>query len=106
MVRCLEKKCEKHKNTGDCAAECDYIDICDEPIKLGDKCPKCNSQLRPDVVWFKETVQFEFEEIIELCKKVKYEEGVFICVGTSGNVQPAASLISFFSQVKSELPRR
>jgi NAD-dependent deacetylase len=96
----FRKKCEKHENTGDCAATCDFVDVCDEPIKLGDKCPKCDGQLRPDVVWFKEAVQFEFEEIIELCKEVKYNDGVFVCVGTSGNVQPAAALISFFSQVK------
>lgn len=38
----FRKKCERHKNTGDCAADCDYIEDCTEPIKLGDKCPKCD----------------------------------------------------------------
>ncbi len=95
----FRKKCEHHTNTGNCNAHCDYIDACNEPIKLGDKCPKCGGQLRPDVVWFKEAVQYELEDVQYLCKEVKYKNGVFICVGTSGNVHPAASLIAYFSQV-------
>ena len=98
----FRKKCEFHKNTGDCAAHCDYVEECTEPVKLGDKCPKCEGQIRPDVVWFTEAVQYELEDIIAFCKEVKYNNGVFICVGTSGEVHPAASLISFFSQVKNK----
>ena len=36
----------------------------------------------------------------EWCDDVKFGDGIFICVGTSALVQPAASLISLFSQVK------
>jgi NAD-dependent SIR2 family protein deacetylase len=44
-----------------------------------------------DVVW----IDLDEEKTVG-----KYNDGVFICVGTSGNVQPAASLIALFSQVK------
>jgi len=36
----------------------------------------------------------------EWVRRVKYEEGVFICAGTSAQVYPAGYLLSFFSQVK------
>jgi NAD-dependent deacetylase len=97
----FRKKCEFHKNTGDCAANCDYVEECTEPIELGDKCPKCDGQLRQDVVWFTEAVQYEFEEIIGFRQEIKHGshgEGVFICVGTSGGVYPAAQLVDFFGQ--------
>jgi NAD-dependent SIR2 family protein deacetylase len=56
--------------------------------------------MRPDVVWFSEPVAFEFESMAELVKEVKYNNGIFICVGTSAQVHPAAALIPFFVQVK------
>ena len=55
--------------------------------------------MRPDVVWFDEPVAFEFESIKDLVKEVKYNKGVFICVGTSAQVHPAAALIPLFVQV-------
>ena len=89
----FRKKCEYY-NPGDC----DYTGECTEPIKLGDKCPDCGRQLRPDIVWFTEAVQYDFQDIIDLRREIKLEDGVFICVGTSGNVHPAAQLIDFFGQ--------
>jgi NAD-dependent deacetylase len=93
------RKCENHKDTGDCAGFCDYKVLHNEAVKLNEFCPNCQGQLRPDVVWFGEAVHFEFEQIRELVKEVKYNNGIFICIGTSGQVQPAASLIPLFSQV-------
>ncbi len=99
------KKCEHHKSCamldGDPRYTCTHKASCaDESIKLGDLCPKCNGQMRPDVVWFSEPVAFEFESMAELVKEVKYNDGIFICVGTSAQVHPAAALIPFFVQVK------
>lgn len=98
----FRRKCERHHNIGACVGDCDFIEEYDQPTKLGDLCPKCGGQLRPDVVWFTEAVQYEFEEIRELCAEVKYNDGIFICCGTSCQVQPAALLVSFFSQVKNK----
>jgi NAD-dependent SIR2 family protein deacetylase len=42
----------------------------------------------------------DFDQIHEWCHEVKHGDGIFICVGTSAQVQPAASLVSLFSQVK------
>jgi len=56
-------------------------------IKLGDKAPD-GHQLRPHVVWFGEAVpkMYEAENIVR-------EAEIFIVVGTSLNVYPAANLI-------------
>lgn len=51
-------------------------------------CEKCNSQLRPDVVWFGE-IPYYMQEIDLILKNANY----FLVVGTSGTVQPAASLV-------------
>jgi len=97
------KKCEWHKDItvldGDTRHICDYRDVAKEPIKIGDLCPKCGSQLRPDVVFFNEAVDLPYDWIAEYVKEVKYNDGVFICVGTSVQVYPAGYLVSFFSQV-------
>jgi NAD-dependent SIR2 family protein deacetylase len=62
----------------------------------------CGGQMRPDVVWFDEPVLFNFEQVSELVKEVKYNDGIFICVGTSAQVYPAAALIPLFAQVKNK----
>jgi NAD-dependent SIR2 family protein deacetylase len=74
----------------------------DGPVVLGDLCPKCGGQMRPDLVWFGEDVDLDFDRIHEWCHDVKYGDGIFICVGTSAQVQPAASLVSLFSQVENK----
>jgi NAD-dependent deacetylase len=58
-------------------------------LKLGDKCEK-GSQLRPHIVWFGEPVP-EFPKAINLARKAD----IFLIVGTSLNVYPAASLIHY-----------
>ena len=59
----------------------------DWEIKLGDKC-ECGSQLRPHIVWFGEAVP-EMEKAIQLAEQAD----IFITIGTSLNVYPAANLI-------------
>lgn len=60
---------------------------CPGNINIGDKCEK-GSQLRPDVVWFKENVYHldTAAELVEQCD-------ILLVVGTSLNVWPAAGLL-------------
>jgi NAD-dependent deacetylase len=65
-------------------------------LKIGDKCEK-GSQLRPHIVWFGESVP-----LIETAIKITEKADVFIVVGTSMLVYPAASLIDY---VRPEIPK-
>jgi len=58
-------------------------------IHVGDKCPK-GYQLRPHVVWFGEPVP-EIEKAINLVSQAD----IFIIIGTSMQVYPAAGLIRY-----------
>ena len=56
---------------------------------LGDKCPK-GFQLRPHIVWFGEAVP-DIEDAI----RITQQADIFLIIGTSLNVYPAASLINY-----------
>ena len=58
-------------------------------LKLGDKCEK-GSQLRPHIVWFGEAVP-AIQNAALICEKAD----IFVVVGTSLNVYPAAGLIDY-----------
>jgi NAD-dependent deacetylase len=58
-------------------------------LKLGDKCKK-GSQLRPNIVWFGEMVP-----LMEVAAKHASRAEIFIVVGTSMAVYPAAGLIDY-----------
>ncbi|WP_207420980.1 SIR2 family NAD-dependent protein deacylase [Desertivirga brevis] len=58
-------------------------------LKMGEKCA-LNSQLRPHVVWFGEPVP-----MIEPAAKICSRADIFIILGTSLNVYPAAGLSDF-----------
>lgn len=58
-------------------------------LNIGDKCEK-GSQLRPNIVWFGEMVP-----MMEQAAIIASKSDVFIVVGTSLVVYPAASLIDF-----------
>lgn len=62
---------------------------CFEDIKPGDKADD-GSQLRPDIVWFGEDVPL-YPKAIELVE----DADVFIVIGTSLQVYPAANLLNF-----------
>lgn len=64
-------------------------------VKIGDKCEK-GFQLRPHIVWFGEAVPM-LEEAVRLTQKAD----IFVVVGTSLNVYPAASLVHY---VQPEVP--
>ena len=61
-------------------------------LYLGDLCPK-NSQLRPDIVWFGEMVP-----MLDIAIKLTQDADIFIIIGTSMQVYPAASLINYVQQ--------
>jgi NAD-dependent deacetylase len=52
-------------------------------------CPDCGAALRPDVVWFGERLP---PEAISAAERAATESDIFISVGTSAEIQPAASL--------------
>lgn len=52
-------------------------------------CTTCGGKIRPDVVWFGEMLD---EEILAEAFRVSEEADIFLCVGTSAVVHPAASL--------------
>ena len=58
-------------------------------LKLGDTCPK-GSLLRPHIVWFGEAVP-AMDEAAEIASKAD----VFVVIGTSLNVYPAAGLLHY-----------
>ncbi len=58
-------------------------------LKMGDKCEK-GSQLRPHVVWLGEPVPMILKAA-EICEQAD----IFVVVGTSLNVYPAAGLIDY-----------
>jgi NAD-dependent deacetylase len=60
-------------------------------LNIGDKCEK-GSQLRPNIVWFGEAVPM-MESAVALVSKAD----IFIVIGTSLQVYPAASLIDYVS---------
>lgn len=61
-------------------------------VRMGDKCEK-GCQLRPHIVWFGEAVP-----MIEPATKMVEEADVFVIIGTSMNVYPAAGLIHYVSR--------
>lgn len=64
---------------------------CTRDIQLGDECEK-GSQLRPHIVWFGEAVPE-----IENAAKVVAASDIFLVIGTSLLVYPAAGLINYAS---------
>ncbi|MGB0931947.1 MAG: SIR2 family NAD-dependent protein deacylase [Chitinophagales bacterium] len=64
-------------------------DIGDKEILMGDFCDK-GAQLRPDIVWFGEAVP-----MIEQALMHAHDADMFMVIGTSMAVYPAASLIHY-----------
>ena len=58
-------------------------------VKMGDKCEK-GFQLRPHIVWFGEAVPM-FDEAVKLTQSAD----IFVIIGTSLNVYPAAGLLNY-----------
>lgn len=65
----------------------DYLDQARE--QSPPRCPMCNSYVRPDVVWFGEMLP---EQVINRAFESATKADVMLVAGTSGVVQPAASV--------------
>ena len=72
-----------------CFVENVPVDRWKETDDVPPRCPRCGGLLRPDVVWFNEPLP---EEAIERAIAASGDCDVFLCIGTSNQVYPAASL--------------
>jgi len=61
----------------------------EKDLVLGDLCEE-NSQIRPNIVWFGEDVP-----LLEKAAEITLQANVLVIIGTSMQVYPAASLISY-----------
>jgi NAD-dependent deacetylase len=63
----------------------------EEDLSVESTCPGCGKRhgLRPDVVWFGE-MPYEMDRIVVLLE----DADLFLSIGTSGNVYPAAGLVA------------
>lgn len=68
------------------------INVIGKQIEIGDVCDK-GHQLRPNIVWFGEDVPL-MEKAIDICKNAD----IFIVIGTSLKVYPAAGIIHYIPQ--------
>jgi NAD-dependent deacetylase len=73
-----------------CCVHCDAVVPWREDLGIADKCPSCGQAgaLRPHVVWFGE-MPMEMETIYERLA----EADLFVAIGTSGSVYPAAGFV-------------
>lgn len=88
-------KCEHHIDIATVHSDyyyCDYKTEWKSEITQKDRCAKCNGQMRPDIVWFGEAVDMRYEYLHELIASAY----IFIGVGTSAQVYPAAGLLPAF----------
>jgi NAD-dependent deacetylase len=61
-----------------------------ETDEVPPRCPRCGGLLRPDVVWFGEALPVQ---VLERARRAAHDCEMFLSVGTSGLVYPAAGLI-------------
>jgi len=74
-----------------CFSENRLVETWKETEEVPPHCPYCGGLLRPDVVWFGETLP---EEAVQSAWEASRQCEVLIAIGTSALVQPAASLPS------------
>lgn len=84
----------KSRSTGDPSLVYE-MDASNPDIRMGDKCEK-GFQLRPHIVWFGEAVPM-IPQAETVCRKAD----IFVIIGTSMNVYPAAGLLN---DVRSDVP--
>lgn len=74
---------------------CNGVHVWRDDILLESRCPSCGKKhgMRPDVVWFGE-MPYHMEQIAEALESAD----LFISIGTSGNVYPAAGFVELASR--------
>lgn len=78
-----------------CFDEHTVIESWEEQTDIPPHCPHCGGMLRPDVVWFGENLP---PEALEAAREAVEHCELFFTIGTSGIVEPAASLPSLALQ--------
>jgi len=75
---------------------CQHVMPWEGDLSTSDVCPACGTlgQMRPNVVWFGE-MPMEMDRIQDLLIACR----LFLSIGTSGNVYPAAGFVSLVNQV-------
>jgi NAD-dependent deacetylase len=72
-----------------CFDEGDIIDSWPQTAEIPPRCPRCDGYLRPDVVWFGETLP---TQALHTAFEAARQCDLFFSIGTSALVHPAASL--------------
>lgn len=72
-----------------CFEEDSLVENWSETGEVPPRCPKCGGPLRPDVVWFGEALPLQ---AIQAAWEAAQASEIFLSIGTSGLVEPAASL--------------
>ena len=80
-ARCLGSSAHVHPWTGN--------------LDSTDVCPDCSARMRPHICWFGE-MPFRMEEIHQKAN----QSALFVSIGTSGEVYPAAGFVSMFKEMK------
>lgn len=75
---------------GALCASCDHRWPAPMVMAAGDACPSCNAPAaRPDIVWFGE-MPYDMETLVDHVTQAD----IFVAIGTSGNVYPAAGFVA------------
>ncbi len=98
----LHGRLGRYKCSASCRGEPTFIDLSELPYdeEHAPKCPYCKARLRPDVVWFGEALP---KDALERAFECAQTCDVMLVVGTSGIVQPAASLPYYARQAGATL---
>jgi NAD-dependent deacetylase len=72
-----------------CFEERTVVEAWSETTEVPPRCPRCGGLLRPDVVWFGESLP---QEALVVAFMAAEQCDLFLSIGTSALVQPAASL--------------
>jgi NAD-dependent deacetylase len=85
----FESRCERQS--------CNTSPFADEAEYTADKLPKCDcgGRIRPNICWFGETPHY-MDTVMEALARCT----LFVSIGTSGVVEPAASFVAFAQQGK------
>lgn len=72
-----------------CFDENTLVEVWDDQGEVPPRCPRCGGMLRPDVVWFQEALP---AAALTAATRASEACDLFLSIGTSGLVYPAASL--------------
>jgi NAD-dependent deacetylase len=72
-----------------CFDENVVVEKWEESAEVPPSCPRCGGLLRPDVVWFGESLP---AQALQTAVEAAAHADIFFAIGTSGTVEPAASL--------------